>query len=581
MAGEKNRQAVDAAKPSSSQNRTEKALKPKAKIEKKPADNNPTKIKKAIGTPQTRGKKNKKKQRIVSGDNRGNSEKQDVEKLNSMEVKEKGIASKERNVNNQQIIKPKEKLGNLQKEQQNQKKNEERRVLDLEKRKSQMNKGKRADTEKNLPKEKKKEKLGGLIFMCSAKTKPDCFRYRVMGVSISKKELVLGIKPGIKLFLYDFDLRLLYGVYKASSSGGLKLEPTAFNGAFPVQVRFTVHQDCYPLPESVFRKAIKENYNESNKFDTELTIKQVKKLVELFQPADFMPKAPVISPQPIVAIQSREPHARDHKKYEEIGRYSMLPIEDDLHLSKKEVPSRQREEFRQDTFLSEKEYRAYGLRGERPNPPPPIHVARVVEPYARAHVTDDGLRHPSAVYSDMAAPQREATRRQNELSLNGREYQTYGIGARLELQQPVLPVTSTAGSMHDSYSNYYHPRYGFLAMDPYQPPTRRDDVTPGSSYLGAVERRETYPIETDSLPRREAYVTDSSDPLFRRASYLTEHDYLRRRENDDVGRMYATSASRPLFDYNQTRNYQEPRPDPSQTPVSSRYSFAGPSTLYR
>lgn len=79
--------------------------------------------------------------------------------------------------------------------------------------------------------------LPGYIFMCNGRTKPDCFRYRVFGIPRGGKGVVERIKPGMKLFLYDFEKRLLYGVYEASVGGKMDIEPDAFDKMYPAQVR--------------------------------------------------------------------------------------------------------------------------------------------------------------------------------------------------------------------------------------------------------------------------------------------------------------------------------------------------------
>lgn len=82
------------------------------------------------------------------------------------------------------------------------------------------------------------DQFPGYIFMCNKKTKADCYKYRVFGLPSARMDILEKIKPHMRLFLYDFDMKLLYGVYVAASDGKLAIEPAAFGGQFSAQVRF-------------------------------------------------------------------------------------------------------------------------------------------------------------------------------------------------------------------------------------------------------------------------------------------------------------------------------------------------------
>ncbi|KAL3512069.1 hypothetical protein ACH5RR_024786 [Cinchona calisaya] len=144
------------------------------------------------------------------------------------------------------------------------------------------------------------KRLAGFIFMCNGKTKPQCYQYRVFGLPRGKKEVVERIKPGTKLFLFDFDLKFLYGVYEATSRGNTNLEPAAFEGRFPAQVKFKIFRECLPLPEKSFKSAIRDNYR-GVKFNPELDKKQVRSLLSLFPPLAASASIPMPSVIPNAA----------------------------------------------------------------------------------------------------------------------------------------------------------------------------------------------------------------------------------------------------------------------------------------
>ena len=74
------------------------------------------------------------------------------------------------------------------------------------------------------------------IFESNTGTHPECLHRELFG---AKRNWPLKVRKGDLCFLFNYDEKLLHGIWEASTDGGTKLVPDAWSGNYPYQVRIT------------------------------------------------------------------------------------------------------------------------------------------------------------------------------------------------------------------------------------------------------------------------------------------------------------------------------------------------------
>lgn len=79
--------------------------------------------------------------------------------------------------------------------------------------------------------------IRGFIFATTSKTEEESLNRLIFGTDRVYGPVVIRIRRGDLIFLNNLEEKSLYGVFKAVSDGGFKIEPDAFGGRYPYQVR--------------------------------------------------------------------------------------------------------------------------------------------------------------------------------------------------------------------------------------------------------------------------------------------------------------------------------------------------------
>ncbi len=92
--------------------------------------------------------------------------------------------------------------------------------------------------------------LRGFLFACTRKTEAECFDRQLFGTGRVYGPIVMKVRKGDLLLLNNVSTNRLYGVYRAVSDGAYNIQPDAWQGKYPYQVKTELLGETVTLPNA-------------------------------------------------------------------------------------------------------------------------------------------------------------------------------------------------------------------------------------------------------------------------------------------------------------------------------------------
>ena len=134
-----------------------------------------------------------------------------------------------------------------------------------------------------MEKKNQEQLIRGFLFACTEKSEKECFDRSLFATDKVYAPIVIRVRKGDLLFLNNLDTDTLYGVFKAVSDGEYNIQPDAWGGKYPYQVKVDI------LGERLsFGKSKKSLTKLGIKRNTPIIGKKLINLLDLFVPSPLL-----------------------------------------------------------------------------------------------------------------------------------------------------------------------------------------------------------------------------------------------------------------------------------------------------